>query len=112
MNRFVKTALAIAVAGPAAHAGTGGDDWKALDSEISGLASAQKPSEDGSGWTALIRGVYTYSKDDIATGGGDDVSGFNFNDVDIAFWGSQGPYTWRISADIDNNEAGSTGGAF
>lgn len=109
MNRFVKTALAFAVAGSAAHAGTGDNEWKALDSEISGLASSLKPSQDGSGWSALIRGVYTHSSDDIGTGGGNnpDVSGFNFNDVDMAFWGNQGPYRWRISADIDNNEGGS-----
>jgi len=112
MNRFVKTALAFAVAGSAAHAGTGDNEWKALDSEISGLASSLKPSQDGSGWSALIRGAYTHSSDDIGTGGGNnpDVSGFNFNDVDMAFWGNQGPYRWRISADIDNNEGGS--GAF
>jgi hypothetical protein len=112
MNRFVKTALAFAVAGSAAYAGTGDNEWKALDSEISGLASSLKPSQDGTGWSALIRGVYTHSSDSIGTGGGTnpDVSGFNFNDVDMAFWGNQGPYRWRISADIDNNEGGS--GAF
>ena len=114
MNRFVKTALAFAVAGSAAHAGTGDNEWKALDSEISGLASSLKPSQDGSGWSALLRGFYTHSSDDIGTGtptgtppGGDDVSGFNFNDVDMSFWGNQGPYRWRISADINNNEGGS-----
>jgi hypothetical protein len=109
MNRFVKTALALAVAGSAANAGTGDNEWKALDSEISGLASSLKPSQDGMGWSALLRAVYSYSSDDIATGGGanPDTSGFNFNDVDLAFWGSQGAYTWRVSADIDNNEGGS-----
>jgi hypothetical protein len=58
------------------------------------------------GWSALIRAVYSYSTDDIATAGGDDTSGASFNDVDIAFWGAQGPYTWRINADIDDNEGG------
>jgi hypothetical protein len=111
-NRFVKTALAIVAAGSAAHAGTGGNDWLKLDSEISGLASSLKPSQDGMGWAALIRAVFSYSKDDIATGGGNnpDTSGFNFNDVDLAFWGNQGPYRWRISADIDNNDAGVSSG--
>jgi hypothetical protein len=28
----------------------------------------------------------------------------------MAFWGSQGPYRWRISADIDDNDAGISGG--
>lgn len=108
MNRFVKTALALAVAGSAAHAGTGDNEWSALDSEISGLASSLKPSQDGMGWSALLRAVFGYSSDDIANGNGTspDLSGFNFNDVDLAFWGSQGAYTWRVSADIDNNEGG------
>jgi len=116
MNRFVKTALAIAVAGSAAHAGTGDNEWTALDSEISGLASSLKPSQDGMGWTALLRAVYSHSSDDIATGGpganGPDTSGFNFNDVDLAFWASFGSYTVRVSADISDNEAGNFGAAF
>jgi hypothetical protein len=110
MNRFVKTALAIAVAGSAANAGTGDNEWTALDSEISGLASSLTPSQDGSGWSLLLRAVYSHSSDDIATGGaGDnpDLSGFNFNDVDAAFWANFGPYLLRVSADVDDNEGGS-----
>lgn len=110
MNRFVKTALAIAVAGSAANAGTGDNDWATLDSEISGLASSLQPSQDGMGWAAMIRGVYDYSTSDIATGGGRDVSGVNFKDVDLAFWGNSGAFMYRVSADIDNNEAGLGGG--
>jgi hypothetical protein len=116
MNRFVKTALAIAVAGPAAHAGTGDSEWAALDSEISGLASSLQPSQgDGMGWSAMLRAVYAHSSDDIATGppggtGGADVSGFNFKDVDLAFWGNSGSFMWRVSADIDDNESGIANG--
>jgi hypothetical protein len=115
MNRFVKTALALAVAGSAANAGTGDNEWLALDSEITGLATSLKPSQDGNGWAALVRAAYTHSSDDIATnfGGADpDVSGFNFNDVDLAFWGNQGSYRWRISGDIDNNEGGDNSAFF
>jgi len=112
MNRFVKTALAIAVAGSAAQAGTGDNEWAALDSEISGLATSLAPAQDGRGWAVLLRAVYTHSSDDIATAGSEDTSGFNFNDVDVAFWGSQGAYTWRLSGDIFNNEAGKTGAIF
>jgi hypothetical protein len=105
MNRFVNTALAIAVAGSAAHAGTGDNEWTALDSEISGLASPLKQSQDGNGWAALLRAVYSFSSDDLfTTGGADpDLDGFAFNDIDLAFWGSQGSYTWRVSADLDSN---------
>jgi hypothetical protein len=107
MNRFVKTALAIAVAGSAAHAGTGDNEWAALDSEISGLASSLKPSQDSLGWSVMLRAVFSHSGDDISTGADEpDTSGFNFNDVDAAFWGAQGPYRWRLSADIDDNDAG------
>lgn len=113
MNRFVKTALALAVAGSAANAaGTGDNEWLALDSEITGLATSLKPSQDGMGWAALIRAALTYSSDDISTGGGADTSGFNFNDVDLSFWGSQGSYRWRISGDIDDNEGGDNSAAF
>lgn len=114
MNRFVKTALALAVAGSAANAGTGDNEWLALDSEITGLASTLKPSQDGMSWAALIRGVYTHSSADIATSGGTDpdVSGFGFNDVDLSFWGTQGSYRWRISGDIDNNEGGDNSAGF
>jgi hypothetical protein len=107
MNRFVMTALAIAVAGTAAQAGSGDNEWTALDSEISGLASSLKPSQDGTGWAVLLQAVYTHSSDDLFTTGGVDTSGFNFKNADIAFWGAQGIYSWRFSADIDNNEAGS-----
>ena len=110
MNRFVKTALAIAVAGSAAQAGTGDNEWAALDSEISGLASSLKPSQDGTGWAVLLQAVYTHSSDDIFTSADEDTSGFNFNNADIAFWGAQGIYSWRLSADIDNSEAGVAGG--
>jgi len=109
MNRFVKSALAIAVAGSAVHAGSGDNEWSALDSEISGLASSLKQSQDSTGWAVLLRAVYTHSSDDLFTSGGEDTSGFNFNDADLAFWGTQGMYSWRFSADISNNEAGVTG---
>src|SRR5262245_38538960 len=113
MNRIVKTALAIVAAGSVANAGTGGNDWLELDSAINGLSSSLQPSQDGMGWSALIRAVYSHSSDDIATGaGGHDISGFNFNDVDMAFWGNQGPYMWRISADISNNDGGDNSTAF
>jgi hypothetical protein len=109
MNRFFKSALAIAAVGTVANAAPGDNEWLELDSEINGLSSALQPSQDGMGWAALIRAVFSYSSDDIATAGGADVSGFDFNDVDLAFWGNQGPYMWRVNTDINNNSAGLTG---
>jgi hypothetical protein len=106
MNRFVKTALSIAVAGSAANAGTGDNDWAALDSEISRLATPLSPSQDGAGWAVLVRAAYSFSSDDLFTGGmGEpDISGFSFNDVDLAFWGNYGPFGLRFSADFDGND--------
>lgn len=106
MNRIVKTALAVVAVGAATHADPGDNDWLELDSEINGLASSLQPSQDGMGWSAMLRFSYDYSSDDIATGGGSDLNGFNFDDVDLAFWGNSGAFMWRVSADIDNNEAG------
>jgi hypothetical protein len=75
-------------------------DWLELDSEINSLASSYASSQEGMGWTGLLRFTYTFSSDDVATGGGDDISGFKFEDVDLAFWGGVGNYQWRISWDL------------
>jgi hypothetical protein len=74
-----------------------------------------KQSQDSFGWSAMLRAVFSHSSDDIATGDDpavdeNDTSGFNFNDVDLAFWGAMGPYRWRVSADIDDNDAGVAAG--
>jgi hypothetical protein len=104
MNRFVTGALALAATSTFGFAEPADDsDWLELDSEINGLASSYAASQEGMGWTALLRFTYTFSSDDIATGdGGDDISGFKFEDVDMAFWGGVGNYQWRISWDMGN----------
>jgi len=111
MNRFVKTALAIAAVGSATYADPGDNDWLELDSEINGLASSLQPSQDGMGWAALLRFAFVYTSDDIGTGGGNDISGFDFQDVDLAFWGNHGAFMWRVSTDIDNNLSGAVNNA-
>lgn len=102
MNRFVTGALAVAATSTVGLADPAdSSDWLELDSEIHGLASSYAASQEGMGWTALLRFTYTFSSDDVATGGGDDdVSGFKFEDVDMAFWGGVGNYQWRISWDM------------
>ncbi len=109
MNRFATTALALVAAGSAVYADPGDNEWLELDGEINNLASSLQPSQDGMGWTALIRIAYLYSNDEILTGLTSDdpnISGLNFKDVDVALWGSVGDYGWRISVDIGDNEAG------
>lgn len=108
MNRFATTALALAAAGSVSYADPGDNEWLELDSEINSLASTLQPSQDGMGWTAVIRTVYIYSSDEIETGSPDDpdTSGLNFKDVDLAHWGYVGDYGWRINVDVDDNESG------
>jgi hypothetical protein len=103
MKKLVTTALALVAAGSAANAGTGDNEWLALDSEIKDLASSLSPSRDGMGWAVLLRTAFTYSKDDILTFGGDDIDGFSFRDVDFAVWGSVGDYGWRVNTDVQDN---------
>lgn len=101
MNKFVTAALAVAVAGTA-NADPSDSEWLELDSEINSLASSLRPDQHGSGWTALFRSNYTISTDDIATGGPgmSDIFGFEFDDIDLAFWGTVGDYGWRVSFDL------------
>ncbi|MCZ6596421.1 MAG: hypothetical protein O7B99_02160, partial [Planctomycetota bacterium] len=108
MNKFVTSALALAVVGSLAYAGTGDNEWPELDREITNLSSSLANSQDGGmGWSALLRITGTYSDDAIATGDDgippdeDDIFGFSFEDVDLAFYGSVGDYSWRISMDVD-----------
>lgn len=109
MNKFVTGALALAATSTVGLADPADNsDWLELDSEINGLASSYASSQEGMGWTALLRFTYTFSSDDIATGGGDDISGFKFEDVDMAFWGGVGNYQWRISWDMGSGASLST----
>jgi hypothetical protein len=108
MKRFVTGALAIAATSTVGFADPAdSSDWLELDSEINSLASSYASPQDGMGWSALLRYTYTYSSDDVATGnGGDDISGFKFEDADLAFWGGVGSYQWRISWDVADGFGG------
>jgi len=105
MKKFVTAALATALAGSVSFADPGDNEWLELDSEINNLATNLRPAKDGNGWSALIRATYAYSGDEIATGDPDasDVGHLNLDDVDLAFWGAVGEYSWRISVDIDGD---------
>ena len=107
MNKFVTTALGLAAVGSVGMADPGDNEWLGLDSEINHLAKTLTPAQDGMGWSFLMRIAYVYSSDDIstdnvtgATFGGEDISGFDFNDLDLAFWGSVGDFGWRLSMDL------------
>lgn len=104
MNKFVSTALGLVAVGSIGAADPGDNDWLGLDSEINGLASSLAPAQGGTAWSGLIRTYYGNSSDDISTGGGEDLSGFGFNDIDLAFWGSTGDFSWRISGDLDGGD--------
>lgn len=105
MKKFVTVALATAVAGSASFADPNDNEWLELDSEINNLATNLRPARDGHGWSALIRSTYTASFDNAGTGPGDvpDISGFEFDDIDVAFWGGASEYGWRVNVDLDGN---------
>jgi hypothetical protein len=101
MNKFVTSALALAATGSAAYAAPGDSEWLELDREIISLASSLASSQDGLGWTVLLRATATYSDDELLTGDDDvEVSGFKLDDADLAFWGAVGECTWRLSVDF------------
>ena len=116
MNKFVTSALAITVAGSVAYAGTGDSEWLELDREITSLSSSLATAQGGMGWSALLRTTLTYSDDDIATGGtvgapANDVFGWSFEDIDLAFWGEMEECGFRISMDATNaTKLGTVGG--
>ena len=102
MKKFVTAALAAAVAGSVTYAEPNDNEWLELDSEINSLATNLRPSRDGTGWSFLFRANYTASFDDVGTGGGNnpDIAGFEYDDLDAAFWGASGQYGWRLSFDV------------
>jgi hypothetical protein len=105
MKKLVIGALALAVAGPAAFADPADSEWLELDREINSLASAVSTQGPIAGYAVLIRSSYTFSSDDLATLGGDDISGFKLEDVRVSAWGEVGDYGWRISYNLDQSVA-------
>lgn len=108
MNKFVTSALALAAASTISNADPGGDsEWLALDSEITSLASSLSTQGDGGGWSALLRSTYNFSSDQVFTGSptDPDISGFALDDVDVALWGEQGDYGYRVSFDLGSGSA-------
>jgi len=102
MNKIATTALGLVAVGSVGYADPGDSDWLKLDSEINGLATSLA-TRDGSGTTALLRGAALYGTDEISqTTAGDDLSGFDLFDVDVAHHGGVGDFLYRISADLDS----------
>ncbi|HED66420.1 MAG TPA: hypothetical protein ENJ09_12815 [Planctomycetes bacterium] len=105
MNKFVSTALGLVVVGSIGAADPGDGGWLGLDSEINDLASSLAPAQGGANFAVLTRTALGYSTDDIATGGGANTFGFDLNDIDLAFWGGAGDFTYRVSFDLDGGSA-------
>lgn len=104
MTKFVFTALAIAAAGSSASATTG-NDWLELDREINALTRSSAFQAGGINVSALLRTNISYSSDDASTGGGNDILGFEQDDIDISFMGEVGEFGWRVHADLDTGVA-------
>lgn len=106
MNRLLTSALAFAAVGAVGHAAGGGDsDWLELDSEINGLASSVATQGDWMDIKALLRGFYNYSSDDLATLGGDDVSGVTLADAEINGNFQVGDVNLRLGVDFADGGA-------
>jgi hypothetical protein len=104
MNKFVTSALALAAIGTANYADPTDNEWLELDREINSLTSATTDM-GGGGYAVLVRSSFTHSSDDLATLGGDDISGFKMEDVRVSAWGEAGDYGWRISYNLESSIA-------
>lgn len=109
MNKFITTALTCtALVGASSAEPAGDSDWLELDREINGLAS-KLTTQSSTRISALLRGYYHHTDDDLFIGMGDDISGFGLNDVDLGFAGEVGDYAWRVSVDLDGDGSGAGG---
>ncbi len=109
MNKFVTTAVGFLAVGSINAADPSDYDWLGLDNEIKSISSSIAENDDGIGMAALLRFNYAYATDEVSTGlapsYGEDISGFRFDDIDLAFWTNIGDYIMRVSLDL----AGTTG---
>jgi hypothetical protein len=109
MNKFVISALALTTSGGLAAAGTGSEEWLTLDRELDSLASTLAPQED-SGVTVhgFVKSSYVNSGDD-PLGTGEDLGGFNMDNVRISVEGTVGDFTVFVSTDGSSSLVPGTG---
>ena len=113
MNKFVTTAVSLMAVGSINSADPSETEWLGLDSEINAISSSIASNDNGIGMAALLRFNYALGTDDISNGGApgaDDVSGFRFDDIDLAFWTNIGDYVMRVSLDLAGNTNNGSGG--
>lgn len=80
-----------------------GDAWRELDASIAALAQGDAAS--GRTFGGLVR-AFVASADDDVTSGGDDVSGFDLEDVDVFFELEEEQFSVRVSAELDDGNLG------
>lgn len=108
-------------AGERTGARTGEEEWLDLDRELGRMAMGTRQGPEGLNWSVLIRGAFVIAHEQIATNNppgtgrrqGADVAGVDFNDLDIALWGTIRQYGWRLSVDIlgdDETSSNAQGG--
>jgi len=104
MNKFVTTAVGLMAVGSINSADPSDNEWLGLDSEIKSISSSIADNDNGIGMAALLRFNYAYATDEVSTGAapsyGEDISGFRFDDIDLAFWTNIGDYIMRVSVDL------------
>lgn len=108
MNKFVLSALALTTTGSLAAAGTGSEEWLTLDRELESLASTLAPqSAPGVTVRGFIKTSYANSGDVIV--GGNDLGGFNLDNVRLSVEGTVGDFSVFVSTDGSSSLVPGTG---
>lgn len=108
MNKFVLSALALTTTGSLAAAGTGSEEWLTLDRELESLASTLAPqSAPGVTVHGFIKTSYANSGDVIV--GGNDLGGFNLDNVRLSVEGTVGDFSVFVSTDGSSSLVPGTG---
>jgi hypothetical protein len=108
MNKFVLSALALTTTGSLAAAGTGSEEWLTLDRELESLASTLAPqSAPGVTVSGFIKTSYANSGDVIV--GGNDLGGFNLDNVRLRVDGTVGDFSVVVSTDGSSSLVPGTG---
>jgi hypothetical protein len=108
MNKFVLSALALTTTGGLAAAGGGSEEWLTLDREIESLASTLAPQGSGLTVNGFVRSSYVNSSD-LVTPSGNDLSGFNLDNVRLSVTGAVGDFSVHVSTEGSSSVAPGSG---
>jgi hypothetical protein len=99
-------AIATALLSLTALATAASEEWLSLDSALEELAGEVRLDEDEGVDVGLYFGAFwAHSSDDVATGGGPDLSGLRLGDADVWFEARADDARARVSLDLDTGVA-------